>query len=327
MRQLDSSLGDLLGQQADLTVDMTEDLAMEVRKVEAMLLEIDQVVAELDCILAMTATCETFGLVRPRMVEENVLIIQKGRHILYEMANDAYISNDTDMRHRINVEDESSSAVKETLEQGLVASAFMIDLSQVSMMLRGATARSLLVLDEFGKGTLPQDGAGLFIGTLEEFLSRGSDCPKIIAITHFHEIFQTNITHIDFSPFAWQMKTHFQDDRGERDQLSFLFQLERPRELEDLQSSAAECALHYGVSAAIVERAKVVTGHVTRQEIAKIVEEVEISPSEALELSQAESLTRAFLKWDLSQEGDDVESTKKALEAMLETANRIGNEA
>jgi hypothetical protein len=54
---------------------------------------------------------------------------------------------------------------------------------------------------------------------------------------------------------------------------------------------------------------------------------VEISPSEALELSQAESLTRAFLKWDLSQEGDDVESTKKALEAMLETANRIGNEA
>lgn len=28
----------------------------------------------------------------------------------------------------------------------------MIDLSQVSMMLRGATARSLLILDEFGKG-------------------------------------------------------------------------------------------------------------------------------------------------------------------------------
>ncbi|KAJ9121611.1 hypothetical protein QFC22_002231 [Naganishia vaughanmartiniae] len=184
----------------------------------------------------------------------------------------------------------------------------MIDLSQVSMMLRGATARSLLVLDEFGKGsfsavvvdvnhtelkplftgTLPQDGAGLFIGTLEEFLSRGSDCPKIIAITHF--------------------------------------QLERPRELVDLQSSAAECALHYGVSAAIVERAKVVTGHVTRQEIAKIVEEVEISPSEALELSQAESLTRAFLKWDLTEEGDDIGGTKEALEVMLETANRTGDE-
>lgn len=28
----------------------------------------------------------------------------------------------------------------------------MIDLSQVSMMLRGATVKSLLILDEFGKG-------------------------------------------------------------------------------------------------------------------------------------------------------------------------------
>lgn len=69
------------------------------------------------------------------------------------------------------------------------------------------------------------------------------------------------------------------------------------------------------------------SGHVTRQEIAKIVEEVEISPSEALELSQAESLTRAFLRWDLSDEGDELENTKKALEDMLETANRIIAEA
>lgn len=34
------------------------------------------------------------------------------------------------------------------------ASAFMIDLSQVSQALRGATFRSLLILDEFGKGAL-----------------------------------------------------------------------------------------------------------------------------------------------------------------------------
>lgn len=31
-------------------------------------------------------------------------------------------------------------------------SAFMIDISQVAMALRGATERSLLILDEFGKG-------------------------------------------------------------------------------------------------------------------------------------------------------------------------------
>jgi len=35
-----------------------------------------------------------------------------------------------------------------------VQSAFMIDLAQVSLALRNCTARSLLLLDEFGKGTL-----------------------------------------------------------------------------------------------------------------------------------------------------------------------------
>ncbi|KAI0775544.1 DNA mismatch repair protein MutS [Trametes elegans] len=36
-----------------------------------------------------------------------------------------------------------------------VQSAFMIDLNQVSLALRNCTARSLILLDEFGKGTLP----------------------------------------------------------------------------------------------------------------------------------------------------------------------------
>lgn len=34
------------------------------------------------------------------------------------------------------------------------ASAFMIDLAQVSLALRGVTERSLVILDEFGKGQL-----------------------------------------------------------------------------------------------------------------------------------------------------------------------------
>ena len=36
------------------------------------------------------------------------------------------------------------------------------------------------------------DGAGLFCGVLEYFLGLGSDSPKIVAATHFHEIFERN---------------------------------------------------------------------------------------------------------------------------------------
>jgi DNA mismatch repair protein MSH5 len=44
------------------------------------------------------------------------------------------------------------------------ASAFLLDCNQVSFALRNCTARSLLVMDEFGKGTEANDGTGLFAG-------------------------------------------------------------------------------------------------------------------------------------------------------------------
>jgi DNA mismatch repair protein MSH5 len=116
MRELDESLGDLLGQQADRVVDILEvEVCKWVRSLEPSLLKIDEIVAELDwyvtrggklsssntkraSVLALASACQAFNLVRPRMVDENVLLIKGGRHILYEMANETYVSNDTDLR-------------------------------------------------------------------------------------------------------------------------------------------------------------------------------------------------------------------------------------
>ncbi|KLT41797.1 P-loop containing nucleoside triphosphate hydrolase protein [Cutaneotrichosporon oleaginosum] len=65
-----------------------------------------------------------------------------------------------------------------------IASAFMIDLGQVSQALRGATSRSLIILDEFGKGTSPSDGAGLLAGVLTHLLNGAN--PRTVVLTHFH---------------------------------------------------------------------------------------------------------------------------------------------
>ena len=76
----------------------------------------------------------------------------------------------------------------------------MIDLQQMSLALSLATRRSLLIIDELGKGTdsngiltkvaapAPdfQDGAGLTSGVLEHLLSLGSECPKVLGATHYH---------------------------------------------------------------------------------------------------------------------------------------------
>lgn len=65
-------------------------------------------------------------------------------------------------------------------------SAFMIDLQQISIALSLATRRSLLIIDEFGKGTASSDGAGLACAVMEYLLNLGSERPKVIGATHFH---------------------------------------------------------------------------------------------------------------------------------------------
>ncbi|RKO90861.1 DNA mismatch repair protein muts, partial [Blyttiomyces helicus] len=69
-----------------------------------------------------------------------------------------------------------------------IQSTFCIDLHQVSVALRSSTERSLVVLDEFGKGTATTDGIGLFCALIESLVDRGPACPKILAATHFHGI-------------------------------------------------------------------------------------------------------------------------------------------
>ncbi|KAH9651898.1 DNA mismatch repair protein MSH5 [Citrus sinensis] len=66
-------------------------------------------------------------------------------------------------------------------------SSFMIDLHQVGMMLRQATSQSLCLLDEFGKGTLTEDGIGLLGGTINYFVTCDVP-PKVLVCTHLTEL-------------------------------------------------------------------------------------------------------------------------------------------
>jgi DNA mismatch repair protein MSH5 len=51
-------------------------------------------------------------------------------------------------------------------------SAFSIDLRQAAFSMNFATRRSLVLVDEFGKGTNAIDGVGLMTALLDHFLSR-----------------------------------------------------------------------------------------------------------------------------------------------------------
>lgn len=60
-------------------------------------------------------------------------------------------------------------------------------LLQVSTILHRATSRSLVLLDEFGKGTLTSDGVGLLASILQHYTAQPVP-PMLLACTHFVEL-------------------------------------------------------------------------------------------------------------------------------------------
>lgn len=58
----------------------------------------------------------------------------------------------------------------------------------MSRSLYCSTSSSLVVVDEFGKGTSELDGLSLLTASLEAFLKREKNCPFVFVSTHFHHV-------------------------------------------------------------------------------------------------------------------------------------------
>lgn len=56
----------------------------------------------------------------------------------------------------------------------------MIDCNQISLMFARCTVRSLLLIDEFGKGTNTIDGVSLVASTINTLKSKKQHCPKVL---------------------------------------------------------------------------------------------------------------------------------------------------
>ncbi|OCH92840.1 hypothetical protein OBBRIDRAFT_725988 [Obba rivulosa] len=232
-----------------------------------------------------------------------------------------------------------------------VQSAFMIDLNQVSLALRNSTPRSLILLDELGKGTVPSvnHGAGLFCGVLKHFAERGSRCPKVFAATHFHDIFSDDILDPRSLPITF---VHMQvlltttqgllfganvgetekiatdlDSIGNRhadegvqslrpsEKITYLYRVANGLSLD---SHAAICAEIFGVPPRIAKRAQYVSQLLSSHELGRLLDE-EMTEEERKELEQAEDVCKKFLAWDLDRQLEDREgkSVKEVLAVIL----------
>ncbi len=90
-------------------------------------------------------------------------------------------------------------------------STFMVEMSEMAYILRNATNRSLVILDEIGRGTSTFDGLAIAWATVE-FLCDQKKCgAKTLFATHYHELSELE-GHLDgVHNFCVSVKEHGED--------------------------------------------------------------------------------------------------------------------
>ncbi|ELT91413.1 hypothetical protein CAPTEDRAFT_89832 [Capitella teleta] len=172
-------------------------------------------------------------------------------------------------------------------------SSFMMELNQMTQAVRYATVNSLVIMDEFGRGTNRNDGEALLTSCINHFLTKGRRaCPHVLVSTHFHSLFERKlIIKSDLLSFQ-TLEVHI-----EGEELVFLYQVVNG---VARRSYACHIAGLAGLPAEVVQRGSEVFNLVQRNE------PVLQYGRKNDEVKRCEAVVTKFLKLDLNMESADI---------------------
>lgn len=147
---------------------------------------------------------------------------------------------------RIGVADRIFARVGASDELSKGQSTFMVEMTETARILNSASERSLVVLDEIGRGTSTYDGISL-AWAVTEFLHDSVRCRTLFA-THYHEL--TDLTSTLKQASNWNVAVH---EKG--DGIIFLHKIVEGSADKSYGIHVARLA---GVPRAVIERAQVI---------------------------------------------------------------------
>ncbi len=160
-------------------------------------------------------------------------------------------------------------------------STFMVEMQETAAILNAATSRSLVVLDEIGRGTATFDGLSIAWAVAEHLATNTRARPKTLFATHYHEL-------TDLADSTAGVVNFHVAAREWNDGIVFLRKILPGRSDRSYGIQVARLA---GLPPAVVQRARAILDSLERDELSRggrpALSGVPIGPQEQLGLFQA----------------------------------------
>jgi DNA mismatch repair protein MutS len=127
-------------------------------------------------------------------------------------------------------------------------STFLAEMNETANILNNATSRSLVILDEVGRGTATYDGLAIAWAVVEYLHTNPTLHPKTLFATHYHEL-------TDIANFLPRVKNYNFTVKEYQDEIIFLRKLVEGKSDRSYGIAVAKLA---GLPRAVIDRAKIV---------------------------------------------------------------------